>query len=180
MVAWQPSHRDDIGNGEWHDYRLSGAIVDEAMSEATATKSVKAWELNMGLSGSNLLPDASNTEAFDKELVIANQARARYFISIHIGSDGESGIKGYFTPGDRASKVLAQRLVLAVSTKTSLPNKGLSAEKLYSLQPDRNKATYRVLLEIGGAEEDVAYLQNPVNRKIVGGALAGVLNELGQ
>lgn len=176
VVAWQPSHQDDTGEGAWHEYKLAGEIVDAAMAEATATQSVKAWDVDDGLTGSNTAP--SNTLAFDKEIATSNAAGAKYFISIHIGTSGESGVQGFFTAGDEQSKLLAQRLVIGVATKSQLPSRGVQASKLYSLEPSKNKAKYRVLIEIGGTQEDRSYLENPENRKLVGAALAGVVNGL--
>ncbi len=179
IVAWQPSHQDDTGDGEWHEYKIAGEIVDFATAEATATKSVKAWDIDDGLSGSNSYsPEPSNVKAFDKEIAIANTARAKYFISVHIGNDGEAGVGAFYSAQDTQSKLLAEALVSAVASETPLPNKGVQESKLYSLESARNKATYRVLIEIGGTSEDITYLQSPNNRKLVGSALATVVNGL--
>jgi len=179
VVAWQPSHQDDTGDGEWHEYKIAGAIVDSAIAAAKKVKSVKAWDIADGLSGSNSYsPEPTNLQAFDKELAIANSAKAMYFISVHIGNSGESGVQGFYTPGDSSSKILAERLVIAIASKTGLPSKGVSESKLYSLDPDKNKAQYRVLLEIGGSEEDIQYLQDRKNQRKVAAALAGVIDGL--
>lgn len=176
VVAWQPSHQDDTGDGEWHEYKMAGAIVDYAMKAAGKVKSVKVWDISDGLSGSNSEP--SNVVAFDRELATANAARATYFISVHIGSDGDSGVKGLYPPGDTGSKMLAQRLVAAMAAKTGLPSKGVEEQKLYSLERDKNKAKYRVLIEIGGSSEDVQKLQVRQEQKSAGDALASVMNGL--
>ncbi len=180
VVAWQPSHQDDTGDGEWHEYQIAGEIVDMASTEATAVKSVKAWDTDDGLSGSNSYsPEPSNVEAFDKEISKANAAKAKYFISIHIGNNnGEAGVGGYYPIQDAQSKLLAEALVSAVASDTALPNRGVQESKLYSLEPSRNKAVYRVLIEIGGTDQDITYLKDPKNRKLVGSALAGVVNGL--
>lgn len=179
VVAWQPSHQDDTGDGEWHEYKMAGEIVDAAMSAATKVKSVKAWDISNGLSGSNSYsPEPSNVQSFDKELAIANGAKATYFISVHIGDTGESGVEGFYMPGDSTSKMLAQRLVIAVASKTQLPSKGVSESRLYSLDPGKNRAKNRVLIELGGTSEDRRYLQDPANVKVIGAALAEVFNGL--
>ncbi|RJQ56326.1 MAG: N-acetylmuramoyl-L-alanine amidase [Actinobacteria bacterium] len=179
VVAWQPSHQDDVGDGDWHEYRIAGEIVDFAVAEATSTKSVKVWDINDGLTGSNSYsPEPSNVKAFDVEIAQANAASAKYFISVHIGSNGESGVIAFYSAQDEQSRLLAERLVSAVASSTPLPNKGAEEAKLYSIEQPRNKAAYRVLLEIGGTSEDIAYLSDPNNRKLVGSALAGVVNGL--
>lgn len=176
VVAWQPSHQDDTGDGEWHEYKISGAIVDYAISAAAKVKSVKAWDISSGLSGSNSAP--SNTEAFDRELATANAAKATYFVSVHVGTDGESGVKGFYMPGDSGSKILAQRLVAAVAAKTGAPNKGVEEQELYSLEHDKNKAKYRVLVEVGGSDEEIQKLQVKKAQQDIGKALASVVNAL--
>lgn len=179
VVAWQPSHQDDTGDGNWHEYAIAGSIVDFTMAAAKKVKSIKAWDISDGLSGSNSYsPEPSNLQAFDRELAIANARRATYFISIHIGNSGDSGVQGFYTPADSSSKILAERLVIAIATKTGMPSKGVSEEKLYSLDATRNKAQYRVLLEIGGSEEDIQYLQDKANQRKVATALAGVVDGL--
>lgn len=179
VVAWQPSHQDDTGDGEWHEYKIAGAIVDEAIKAATKVKSVKAWDIANGLSGSNSYsPEPTNLEAFDNELGIANRAGATYFVSVHITSSGNSGVEGFYMPGDATSKMFAERLVIAVASRTDLPSKGVSESKLYSIESGKNKAKYRVLLEMGGTSDDIRWLEDPANQKKVGQALANAVNEL--
>ncbi len=174
VVAWQPSHQNDTGL-DWHEYLICGDIVDRAITKAVNVQNVKCWDLAHGLTGSNnYRPNPTNTIAFDTEIGQANQAEASYFISIHNDGGAPSGVLGEYLPGDEAGKNLAAELVNAVCAKTGLPNRGLRAVRLYSLESPRNKAKYRCLLEIGDNTKDRVFLEDSNNRDIIAEALAEV------
>ncbi len=178
VVAWQPSHQDDTGMN-WHEYLICGDIVDRAITFAAGAQNVKCWDLSHGLTGSNnYRPAPINTIAFDNEIAQANQAGASYFISVHNDGGAPSGVLGEYLPGDEKGKKLAEIMLKAVCTKTGLPNRGLRAVRLYSLEPERNKAEHKCLLEIGDNARDRTFLEDPAQRELVGRALAEAVNDL--
>lgn len=176
VVAWQPSHQDDTG-ANWHEYLICSDIVDRTIAKTTSVNNVKCWDTAHGLTGTNnYRPSPTNTVAFDSEVRQANQAGASYFISIHNDGGAPSGVLGEYLPGDEAGKRLAEMLVNAICTRTGLPNRGLRAVQLYSLESSRNNAQNKCLLEIGDNEKDRAFLENSNNRDLVAQAMAGVVN----
>jgi hypothetical protein len=177
VVAWQPSHQDDTGSADWHEYLICGDIVDRTIAKAVNVRNIKCWDLNHGLTGSNNYnPTPINTVAFDSEVEQANQAGASYFISIHNDGGAPSGVLGEYLPGDEDGKNLTAKLVNAICAKTGLPNRGLREVRLYSLEYPSNKAKYKCLLEIGDNEKDQTFLENPNNRDIIAQSLAEVVN----
>ena len=75
VIAWQPSHQDDTGDKRWHEYKVCGSIVDVAIAALPEYRHVKAWEISMGLTGTNTYrPRPMNTKAFDAETKLARDA----------------------------------------------------------------------------------------------------------
>lgn len=180
VVAWQPSHQDDTGEG-WHEYQICGDIVDRTIAKATNVQNVKCWDVNHGLTGTNnYRPSPTNIVAFDYEIDQANQAGAGYFISVHNDGGAPSGVLGEYLPEDEAGKKLAEQLVAAVCLKTGLPNRGVRPVRLYSLESSRNHANNKCLLEIGDNLKDRDFLENPSNRELVAQAMADVVNGFGK
>src|SRR5680860_301739 len=177
VVAWQPSHQDDTGNDSWHEYQICGDIVERTISLLPAMESVLAWETGMGLTGSNN-GGGTNRPAFDSELAKANEAGAQYFISVHNDGAAPSGILGMYFVGDEKSPEVAERLARAVSKGTGLPYRGLRGHDLYSLDPERNEAGIRILLEIGDNARDRAFLEDQEGRQRIAGALAAAVSGL--
>ena len=175
VVAWQPSHQDDTGTN-WHEYKVCGDIVDRAMRKLPQFKSVKAWDLSNGLTGSNnYLPRPKNTVAFDAELAIANRAHADVFVAVHNDGGAPSGILGEYLPGDARGAAFCRAMVAALCAKTGLPNRGERAVRLYSLEAVRNTAKYKVLMEIGDNVANRAFLMNSAKRDLAAAAMAGVI-----
>lgn len=177
VVAWQPSHQDDTGNDSWHEYKICGDIVERTISLLPALENVLAWETSMGLTGSNN-GGGTNRPAFDSELAKANDAGAEYFISVHNDGAAPSGILGMHFAGDEKSAEVAERFARAVSEGTGLPYRGLRGHDLYSLDPKRNEARIRVLLEIGDNAQDRAFLEDPKGRQRIAEALAAAVSGL--
>lgn len=172
IVAIQPSHQDDTGEG-WHEYLVCGDIADQAIAVLGRAKTVKAWDVADGLTGSNnYRPRPTNTRAFDVEVAAANRAGARFFISIHNDAGAPSGILGEYSPGDSKGRAFTDWMVSELSRRSGLPNRGTRDVRLYSLEPERNRAEYRSLVEIGDNVADRAYLSSSRNRELVGEALA--------
>ena len=120
-------------------------------------------------------PRPSNTPAFDKEVAVANAARAGYFIAIHNDGGAPSGVLGEYVPGDDRGARLTKYLVDRLSSRLGLPNRGAREVRLYSLEPERNHARYRSLLEIGDNVADRQFLSSSANRRRIGRALAAAL-----
>lgn len=177
VVAWQPSHQDDTGYRNWHEYKICGDIVDRAIKKAFRVKNIKCWDLKHGLTGSNNYnPKPTNIKAFASEVSIANIAGASAFISVHIDGGAPSGVLAEYLPGDAVGRELARRFVDELCKRTGLPNRGLREVRLYSLEKNRNEAKYRCLLEIGDNVRDRAFLENQSNRDRIAEALAYVMN----
>jgi N-acetylmuramoyl-L-alanine amidase len=181
VVAWQPSHQDDTGDNSWHEYSICGDIVQRTVSLLADIGNVLAWETGMGLTGSNN-NGGTNRPAFNSELAKANEAGADYFISIHNDGGAPSGVLGMYFVGDDKSAKVAERLALAVSKGTGLPYRGLRGHDLYSLDPKRNDAPVRILLEIGDNAQDRAFLEDPGGRQKIAASLAAAVrsSEVGQ
>lgn len=177
VIAWQPSHQADTGV-DWEEYVICGDIVDRTIALLPEFTHVKAWETGMGLFGSNgYRPQPKNAAAFDSEIAKANAARATVFISVHNDGGAPSGILGMCMPSDGRSRALAERLKAALLSATGLPDRGIREERLYSLEPERNKAGTRLLLEIGDNKADRAFLLEDANRQAIAEALADSLRE---
>lgn len=177
IVAWQPSHQDDTGFNNWHEYMICGKIVDKAIEKSSKAISIKCWGLSDGLTGSNNYnPQPTNTKAFDTEIHQANQADADLFVSIHVDGGAPSGVLGEYLPNDTSGKELAESFVNEIIKKTGLPSRGVRAVRLYSLESTRNNAKYKCLLEIGDNVRDRSFLENQSNIDLVAEALANIVN----
>ena len=178
VVAFQPSHQDDTGAADWHEYRICGDIAQRtiALLEGSPFETVLAWETGMGLTGSN--NNGSNAAAFDSEIGKSNDAGADYFISIHNDGSAPSGVLGMYFTGDTRSAMLAETLARSISRQIGLPYRGIRGNPLYSLDPSRNHAPVRVLLEIGDNVRDRAFLEDPGGRQKIAAALAGEVSLL--
>lgn len=175
IVAIQPSHQDDTGEG-WHEYVICGDIADRTMLAGRGVRWVKAWDISDGLTGSNnYRPRPTNTRAFDKEVAVSNSAKAEYFVSIHNDGGAPSGVLGEYMPGDDRGARLTEYLVDRLSAGLGLRSRGTRAVRLYSLEPQRNHAKYRSLLEIGDNVADRAFLSSAANRTRIGTVLATAL-----
>lgn len=178
VVAFQPSHQDDTGGAGWHEYLICGDIAQRTITllAGSPVQTALAWETGLGLTGSN--NDGSNARAFDSEIAKANDAGSDYFISIHNDGGAPSGVLGMYFSGDTRSAVLAEVLAVSISRETGLPYRGIRGRPLYSLDPGRNHAPVRVLLEIGDNVRDRTYLEDPAGRQRIAAALAAEVSLL--
>lgn len=180
IVAWQPSHQDDTGDRHWHEYRVCGEIVDEAIAALPEFRNVKVWETSMGLTGTNTYrPLPTNTRAFDAETGRARAADADVFIAVHVDGGAPSGVLGEYLPGDARGRALAKHMVNEVCKATGLPNRGVRADRLYSLEKRRNPSTVKCLLELGDNMADRAMLNRSGQRRRLGRALAAGVSSFG-
>jgi hypothetical protein len=179
VIAWQPSHQDDTGTDNWHEYQICNDIVERAISLSTGVVNVKCWGTSHGLTGTNRNdPQPTNTIAFDVEIDLANRAQADYFISVHNDSGAPSGILGLCIPGDKLSRLYLEKALDLLCKKTGLPNRGVWEVKLYSLETERNTCPVRFILEIGDNVKDRDKLMNPEFRQQVAQALSEFVNSL--
>lgn len=173
VIAWQPSHQGDTGYDGWREYEICGDIMERTIAALGDFSHVRAWTLEHGLTGSNSYARGpSNTKAFDVELELANTGGADVFISLHNDGGAPSGVLGMCMPGDAESRALTEQLVASVCAATGLPNRGIREERLYSLEPDKNHAELRLLLEIGDNQRDRALLEEPAKRQVIAEAIA--------
>jgi hypothetical protein len=177
VIAWQPSHQDDTGYDDWHEYQICGDMVKRTIALAPGFKHVLAWELNMGLWGSNN-DGGSNRKAFDSELATANGAHPDYFIAVHVDGAAPSGVMGMYFEGDTKSAAVATALAGRIANGVGLPLRDTRGVDLYSLDESRNDAPIRVLLEIGDNVKDRTLLEDPHGRAKIAAALAQALSEV--
>ncbi|HEX3023769.1 MAG TPA: N-acetylmuramoyl-L-alanine amidase [Chitinophagaceae bacterium] len=201
IVVWQPSHQTDTGK-DFSEAETCNAIVEAAMKMKPHFKEYKVWSMgNENVHHSNV---GSNTKiehtsaiidgkisGYAYELQEANKKHPQVFIAVHNnGGTKRNAVWGYIHYGDSyesENKILAARLIKAVSDVTNLENRGVlldsttgrndyrcqSTNKLsfYSLDENINTAPYRVLLEIGDNTVSRELLISDEGRKKVGEAL---------
>ena len=125
------------------------------------------------------------------ELKESNKKNPFVFIALHNnGGTRRHAIWGYIHYGDKyeaENRELAARLIKAISSVTTLENRGVLLDSttgrndyrcavtgklsFYSLDENINTAPYRVLLEIGDNAASHDFLQDPANQKIMGEAI---------
>lgn len=174
-IAWQPSHQDDTGV-DWHECVVCGDIVDRVIELLPEYDHVKAWDTSHGLTGTNnYRPAPTNTQAFDAELAMSNSAHANVFVAVHVDGGAPSGILGECMPDDPPSRSLCEAMVASICAETDLPDRGVREVRLYSLEPDRNAASLRVLLELGdNAADREMLLSDPGREQLARGIAAAV------
>jgi len=205
VIVWQPSHQTNTGR-DFSEAAVCNGIVEAAMNAESDLKEFKVWSLGKknvhhADVGSNTVTEHTSQiiegkkSGYAWELEAANRKDPLVFISVHNnGGTNRHAIWGYIHEGDEyeaENRVLAERLVHAISKVTDLENRGVlldsstgrndyrcsSSNKraFYSLDENINKAPYRVLLEIGDNAVSRSFLQNPANQKKMGEALKAEL-----
>jgi IPT/TIG domain/N-acetylmuramoyl-L-alanine amidase len=177
IIAWQPSHQSDTGSNGWLEYPVCGDIVDHAMADTTGFIQVKAWETGMGLWGTNN-GGGTNRPAFDSELKQAHAANAEVFISIHVDASGANTVMGMCFTSDSVSYRVADALAKTLSANLGWGQRSTKLRDLYSLDPVRNGAKIRVLLEIGDNVVNRAMFEDPTNREKIGALLAKTVDSV--
>lgn len=205
VIVWQPSHQTDTGV-DFSEAKTCNGIVEAAMNSKPRLNEYKVWSLNQpnlhhDHAGSNTI--IAHTSAivdgkvsgYAYELNESNQLKPDVFIAIHNnGGTKHHAIWGYVHEGDQyeaENKILAGRLIAAVSAITDLENRGVLLDSstgrndytckttgkrgFYSLDENINTAKYRVLLEIGDNGVNKAFLENPDNQKKIGQAIKTAL-----
>jgi hypothetical protein len=213
VVVWQPSHQTDTGV-DFSEAATCGAIVDAAMDTKPHFKEYKVWSLGRtdvhhANVGSNTVVEHTTAvidgqvSGYAWELQQANKHKPDVFIAVHNnGGTKRNAVWGYIHYGDAfeaENRVLAARLIKAISAATDLENRGVLLDSttgrndyrcattgklsFYSLDEHVNTAKHRVLLEIGDNAASRALLTDPEKQKIIGAAikkeLAGWLMERG-
>lgn len=201
IIVWQPSHQTDTGK-DFSEAETCGAIVDAAIETKPHLKEYKVWSLGRkdvhhSDSGSNTMT-AHTTAIVDGkisgyayELEQSNKKHPEVFIAVHNnGGTKRNAIWGYIHYGDKyenENRELAARLIKAVSSATTLENRGVLLDSttgrndyrckttgklsFYSLDENVNTAPYRVLLEIGDNSVSRELLISPEGRNKIGEAL---------
>jgi len=179
IIAWQPSHQADTAADWDREYVICGDIADRVIAKLSEYPNVKAWDIRHGKTGTNnYRPNPTNTKAFDNEVELANAADADVFIGLHVDSGAlEHWLLGEVLPGDAKGEALCDTLLGALSDELGWKKRPARAARLYSLEPVRNDAKYKCLLEIGDNEKDRAFLENPKNRDRIASALAEGIRE---
>jgi hypothetical protein len=201
VIVWQPSHQTDTGK-DFSEAAVCNGIVEAAMDARPKLKEYKVWSLgkkNLHHAdvGSNTVI-AHTSEVVDGqlsgyayELKESNKRKPEVFISVHNnGGTNRNAVWGYIHYGDRYEKEnreLAARLIKAISSVTTLENRGVLLDSttgrndyrctttgkrgFYSLDENVNSAPYRVLLEVGDNAASRETLLNPESQKKMGEAL---------
>jgi putative cell wall-binding protein len=175
-IAWQPSHQDDTGYAGWHEYLMCKDIYDRTVAQLPSFANVLAWETTMGLWGTNN-GGGTNRKSFDSEIAQANSAGADIFISVHVNGNSPSGFTGFYFSGDAVSARYAEILMRSVAATMGMPYLGTVGMGFYSLDPVRNKAPIRVLVELGDNVRDRVLLSSVEGRQRIADALAKAVRE---
>ncbi|HWR33440.1 MAG TPA: hypothetical protein VN451_07945 [Chitinophagaceae bacterium] len=204
-VIWQPSHQTDTGR-DFNEAAVSNGIAEAAMASKPALKEYKVWSL--GKEEYHHADSGSNTKilhtsamvngkisGYAFELREANKKRPFVFIALHNnGGTRRHAVWGYIHYGDNyeaENRALAARLIKAISSVTTLENRGVLLDSttgrndyrcsatgklsFYSLDENINNTPYRVLLEIGDNAASHDFLINPLNQQIIGRAIKSEL-----
>ncbi|MBC7615948.1 MAG: N-acetylmuramoyl-L-alanine amidase [Pedobacter sp.] len=201
VVVWQPSHQTDTGK-DFSEAKTCNGIIEAAMDFKPKLKEFKVWSLNEPNLhhpnvGSNTIIEHTSAvidgklSGYAYELQESNKRKPDVFIAVHNnGGTKRHAIWGYIHEGDEfeaENKVLASRLIAAISAVTNLENRGVLFDSstgrndytckktgkkgFYSLDENVNTAKYRVLLEVGDNGISKEFLENPANQKKMGQAL---------
>jgi N-acetylmuramoyl-L-alanine amidase len=171
VIAWNPSHQDDTGAPGWHEYAVCGDIAKRTMALLRDFTDVLCWETAMGLT-------TGGDAALKFECDQANAAHAQIFIAVHVNGGSPSGVSGEYHAGDSTSDRYAQALLKSVANTMGMTYLGVAATSgLYVLNPTRNKAPIRVLLELGDNVADHAVLMSKDGRQRMAAALAKAVKE---
>ena len=164
VLAWTPSHQDDTGR-DWHEYAICGDIVKRAMALLPEYENVLCWETKMGLS-------SSNPEALKSECDQVAASHAQIFISIHVNGGDAQGFTARYYSGDTASGRYADALLKSIGETMDMKyTKAHGTADLYVLNPNRNPAPIRVLLECGTNEIDRPWLSTKSGRQKLAAAI---------
>ena len=201
VIVWQPSHQTNTGVN-FSEAATCNAIVEAAMETKPHFKEFKVWSFgeknlhhadigsNTAISETSAIIDGK-LSGYAYELQEANKHNPQVLIAVHNnGGTNRNAVWGYIHYGDpfeADNRILAGRLIKAISAATNLENRGVlldsttgrnddrcsSTGKLsfYSLDEHINKAPYRVLLEIGDNAVSRELLQDPAKQKIIGEAI---------
>lgn len=200
-IVLQPSHQTDTGGSATEaertskiaDYALK-ALKTESKSKFTSYPSQKDLKWFDGGSNACTASTAAGT-GYAWEITESNKRSPIYFIGLHINEDPKNRVQGYYHKGETENGALADELAAAISKGVGLAKNNLGTDDLdrdcssmggrykdsngapsfYSIDPAKNKAKYRVILEIG--DNDHNSFWTDANMKKVGEAIASVLNQ---
>lgn len=171
VIAWNPSHQDDTGTDGWHEYAVCGDIAKRTMALLPGFKNVLCWETGMGLT-------SSSSGALKAECEKANDANAQIFIAVHVNGGAQSGLSGTYYEGDALSAGYAEALLKSVAATMGMTFHYVRPRSnLFVLNPAKNDARIRVLLELGDNEADRELLGSEDGRQKLAAALAKAVKE---
>ncbi|MBL0232510.1 MAG: N-acetylmuramoyl-L-alanine amidase [Chitinophagaceae bacterium] len=200
-VIWQPSHQTDTGKDFSEAATCNGIVEGAMAAEPALKEfkvwSLGRKDLHHADSGSNT-KQLHTTAIIDNkisgyawELQEANKKDPDVFIAVHNnGGTKRNAVWGYIHYGDKyeaANRELAARLTRAIAAVSGMEDRGVLLDSttgrndyrcsvtgklaFYSLDEQVNRATYRVLLEIGDNAASHDYLVDPSNQKAMGTAI---------
>lgn len=172
VLAWQPSHQDERRKDGYHEFAAMGSLAALASRHVRTLRTVTAWEIDSGLHGNNALPNATNTYAFDKELAVANEASATFFVGLQTDVGDEPGVIVYYQENDETGAVLARELSSSIARELGVEDLGRLGVRFYSLDPSRNRAPYRVVVEFRATHGRLALFGNRAQQTRMAKALA--------
>ena len=201
MVVFQPSHQSDTGTDYNEALTCDAIVeYAMAAPPRYSDRKVWSYfrpGLHHSREGTNT--KAAHTTALEEgrlsgyawELKEANAMRPLFFIGVHNnGGTGRHAVWGYIHDGDPVegeNRRLSDLLIEAIARATDLENRGTHLDSttgrndyrcaatgrlaFYSIDENVNKATYRVLLEIGDIDKSRAFLLEEDNRRAIGVAI---------
>ena len=201
VIIWQPSHQTNTGKDFSEASVCNAIVEAAMKAKPNLREykvwSLGKKRVHHNDEGSNTVIEHTSAiidgkmSGYAFELEASNKKNPQVFISVHNnGGTKRHAIWGYIHEGDKyetENRELATRLVKAISDVTDLENRGVlldsstgrndyrcratNKQAFYSLDEHVNKASYRVLLEIGDNAISKAFLEDPLNQKKMGEAI---------
>jgi len=135
----------DAGHGGQDPGAIGGCVLEKNLTILLAQK-VKALLQKQGFNVI-MTRDDDKTVSLKERTMITNDSQADIFVSIHINSSENSGVKGletyYYTP---QSQLLAQKAHEKVTAAINSPDRGIRTARFYVI---RNTETPSILCEVG-------------------------------
>lgn len=201
VIVWQPSHQTNTGKNFSEAAVCNGiaeaAMATSPFFREYKVWSLGRKEVHNADSGSNTMIAHTSAVVEGKisgyawELKQSNKRNPDVFIAVHNnGGTRRHAVWGYIHYGDvheTENRNLAATLIASIAEATSLENRGVLLDSttgrndyrcaatgklsFYSLDEHVNKASIRVLLEIGDNGASYDFLRDPANQQKIGEAI---------